>query len=141
MKYLILISLFICTYFNVNGQYNSAIQELESIGESLKEDAGSKINFGKYFFFSDPKDIAECKDKYISKASKKLNFILLKETISESEIEKISQELEGYVDAKNILIMKSEETFLRLDEILNSEKQAYYVPLDYNGNITFLVKM
>jgi len=141
MKHLILITLFICAYFNVNGQYNSAFQELETIGESLAVDAGSKINFGHYFFFADPENIAECKDKYISKAAKKRNFILLKKTTSASEIEEISQKLEDYVDAKNILIMKSEETFLRLDEILQSEKQAYYVPLDYNGKINFLVKM
>ncbi|HMN91288.1 MAG TPA: hypothetical protein PKD70_15275 [Saprospiraceae bacterium] len=123
---------------------SEADKKLTEILETLKKNNVPVKENNNYFLFRNIKCntcLDAFKNNYISSKSKSKNFILYYHEIDEKTLSALKERLKDYVAGSNFIQLKNEKFFNILKEILKSEEENYFIPLNYEGKIDFLVKM
>ncbi len=139
-----MVILSICCISDAQNTPSEADKKLTEILEILKRNSVPIKENSNYFLFRSIQ-CSSCldmfKNSYISRKSRDKNFILYYKEINEKELSALKEHLKDYVSGANFINLKNEKLFGTLKEILKSEEENYFIPLNYEGKIDFLVKM
>ncbi len=139
-----MVILSICCISEAQNTPSEADKKLTEILEILKRNSVPIKENSNYFLFRSIQ-CSSCldmfKNSYISRKSRDKNFILYYKEINEKELSALKEHLKDYVSGANFINLKNEKLFGTLKEILKSEEENYFIPLNYEGKIDFLVKM